>query len=74
MRQTFRLAKRFNQDISEWKIPAVNDMRGFLKQTEDFDQDLSNWDVTGVTQCDQFILNAQSMSEAKIPTFTNCTP
>ena len=74
MRQTFRLAKRFNQDISEWKIPAVNDMRGFLKQTEDFDQDLSDWDVTGVTQCDQFILNAQSMSEAKIPTFTNCTP
>ena len=74
MRQTFRLAKRFNQDISEWKIPAVNDMRGFLKQTEDFDQDLSGWDVTGVTQCDQFILNAQSMSEAKIPTFTNCTP
>jgi len=74
MRQTFRLAKRFNQDISEWKIPAVNDMRGFLKQTEDFDQDLSDWDVTGVTQCDQFILNAQSMSEAKIPSFTNCTP
>ena len=74
MRQTFRLAKRFNQDISEWKIPAVNDMRGFLKQTEDFDQDLSGWNVTGVTQCDQFILNALSMTEAKIPTFTNCTP
>jgi hypothetical protein len=25
-------------------------------------------------QCDQFILNALSMTEAKIPTFTNCTP
>jgi hypothetical protein len=49
-------------------------MRGFLKQTEDFDQDLSDWDVSGVTQCAQFILNAQSMSEAKIPTFTNCNP
>ena len=74
MRQTFRLAKKFNQDISGWQIPLVNDMRGFLKQTEVFDQDLSGWNVTGVTQCAQFILNAQSMSETKIPNFTNCNP
>ena len=74
MRQTFRLAKKFNQDISGWQIPLVNDMRGFLKQTEVFDQDLSGWDVNGVTQCAQFILNAQSMSETKIPNFTNCNP
>ena len=74
MRQTFRLAKKFNQDISGWNISSVNDMRAFLKQTEVFDQDLSDWNVDGVTQCDQFILNALSMSEDKIPDFENCNP
>ena len=49
-------------------------MRAFLKQTEVFDQDLSDWNVDGVTQCDQFILNALSMSEDKIPDFENCNP
>ena len=74
MRQTFRLAKKFNQDISGWNVGSVTDMRAFLKQTEVFDQDLNGWNVTSVTQCDQFILNALSMSEAKIPNFTNCIP
>ena len=73
MRQTFRLAKKFNQDISGWNTSSVNDMRAFLKQTVVFDQDLSGWNVLGVTQCAQFILNAQSMSEDKIPNFINCT-
>ena len=73
MRQTFRLAKKFNQDISGWNTSSVNDMRAFLKQTDVFDQDLSGWDVLSVTQCAQFILNAQSMSEDKIPNFINCT-
>ena len=72
MRQTFRLAKKFNQDISGWNTSSVNDMRAFLKQTVVFDQDLSGWNVLGVTQCAQFILNAQSMSEDKIPDFENC--
>ena len=72
MRQTFRLAKKFNQDISGWNTISVNDMRAFLKQTEVFDQDLSDWNVDGVTQCDQFILNALSMSEDKIPENFTC--
>ncbi len=73
MRQTFRLAKKFNQDISGWNTNNVNDMRAFLKQTVVFDQDLSDWNVDNVTQCAQFILNAQSMSEDKIPKFDYCT-
>ncbi len=74
MRQTFRRADRFNQDISGWVISNVDDMRGFLKDTEDFNQDLSGWNVDGVTQCAEFILNAISMTESKIPNFTNCDP
>ena len=74
MRWTFRRAKRFNQDISGWDISNVDDMRGLLKDTEDFNQDLTGWNVDGVTQCDEFILNAISMTPDKIPTFTNCTP
>mgnify|MGYP006264021515 FL=1 len=74
MRQTFRRAKRFNQDISGWDTNNVNDMRGFLKDTEDFNQDLSSWNVNSVTQCGEFILNAVSMTESKIPNFTNCNP
>ena len=74
MRWTFRRAKRFNQDISGWDISSVDDMRGLFKDTEDFNQDLSGWNVDGVTQCDEFILNALSMTEAQIPNFTNCDP
>ena len=74
MRWTFRRAKRFNQDISGWDISNVNDMRGLLKDTEDFNQDLTGWNVDGVTQCDEFILNAISMTPDKIPNFTNCDP
>jgi len=74
MRWTFRRAKRFNQDISGWDISNVDDMRGFLKDTEDFNQDLTGWNVDGVTQCDEFILNAISMTPDKIPNFTNCDP
>ena len=74
MRQAFRRADRFNQDISGWVISNVDDMRGFLKDTEDFNQDLSGWNVDGVTQCAEFILNAISMTESKIPNFTNCDP
>ena len=74
MRWTFRRAKRFNQDISGWDISNVDDMRGLLKDTEDFNQDLTGWNVDGVTQCDEFILNAISMTPDKIPNFTNCDP
>ena len=74
MRWTFRRAKRFNQDISGWDISNVDDMRGLLKDTEDFNQDLTGWNVDGVTQCDEFILNAISMTTDKIPNFTNCDP
>ena len=74
MRQAFRRADKFNQDISGWVISNVDDMRGFLKDTEDFNQDLSGWNVDGVTQCAEFILNAISMTESKIPNFTNCDP
>ena len=68
------LYKRFNQDISGWDISNVDDMRGLLKDTEDFNQDLTGWNVDGVTQCDEFILNAISMTPDKIPNFTNCDP
>ena len=74
MRQVFRRADRFNQDISGWNVENVDDMRGFLKDTEDFNQDLSGWNVDGVTQCGEFILNAVSMTESKIPNFNNCDP
>ena len=74
MRWAFRRANRFNQDISGWNISSVNDMRGLFKDTEDFNQDISGWNVDGVTQCDEFILNALSMTVAQIPNFTNCDP
>ena len=74
MYNAFQGASSFNQDISGWVISSVDDMRGFLKDTEDFNQDLSGWNVDGVTQCAEFILNAISMTESKIPNFTNCDP
>ena len=44
----FRGASAFDQDISEWEVPSVENMRMMVRSATAFDQDVGGWDVTGV--------------------------
>ena len=45
----FFYAEDFNQDISNWDVSNVTNMRGMFEIARSFKQDISNWDVSSVT-------------------------
>ncbi len=44
----FDYAKAFNQDIGNWNVSNVTDMRSMFKGAKAFNQDLNSWDVSKV--------------------------
>ena len=49
MRELFRDAESFNDDLSKWDVSNVTDMGGMFLDARAFNGDLSKWDVSNVT-------------------------
>jgi hypothetical protein len=48
MQGVFYKARSFNQDIGDWDVSNVDDMRAMFSGASSFDQDLGDWDVSRV--------------------------
>ena len=49
MKGLFTDCTNFNQDIGNWKVNNVTDMRSMFSGCSNFNQDISNWKVNNVT-------------------------
>ena len=49
MREMFVDASDFNQNIGDWRVGNVTDIRGMFEGAVAFNQDIGRWDVSGVT-------------------------
>lgn len=49
MKNMFRNAISFNQDIGNWLVGQVTDMEAMFENAEQFNQDIGGWDVSQVT-------------------------
>jgi surface protein len=73
------MAKVFNQDISNWDVSNVTNMRvmfnaeNTIHPGSNFNQDLSTWQVDNVSDCYIFSEGNNSWILPQ-PNFTNCIP
>merc|ERR1719174_2171065 len=56
----FNGATAFNDDISNWDVSRVTDMKYMLKGATSFNIDISNWDVSRVTDMHSMFMEATS--------------
>ncbi|CAB9520222.1 (LipO)protein [Seminavis robusta] len=49
LQRTFRIAKKFSEDLSAWNTAQVTDMSLLFYRAESFDQPMANWNVEQVT-------------------------
>lgn len=66
----FRGCKKFNQDISDWKMIKLRTMDNIFEDCEKFDQDLSDWIVSSSCSHKDAFLNCPIKEEHK-PKFKN---
>ena len=57
MYSIFYGCKLFNQDISEWDVSNVTDMRYMFYDCGLFNQDISNWNVSKVRYSEKMFSN-----------------
>ena len=63
MREMFRSASVFNQNISNWDVSNVENMRGMFREADDFNNPIGNWDVSSVRNMYEMFLQANDFNQ-----------
>jgi surface protein len=61
----------FNQDLSNWDVSSVANMRYMFYRADSFDQDISDWDVSSVTDMGSMFYLADLSDENKCAIHTS---
>ena len=54
----FYSAYKFNQDISNWDVSNVTDMRSMFYVAQSFNQDIGSWNTSNVTDMSYMFYDA----------------
>ena len=59
----FRDAGAFNQDIRNWDVSNVTEMRYMFNEASLFNQDIGNWDTSNVTDMSYMFNSASAFNQ-----------
>ncbi|WP_434978720.1 BspA family leucine-rich repeat surface protein [Daejeonia sp. YH14] len=63
LRNMFKNAKKFNQNIGNWNTSRVGNMSGMFQGASSFDQNIGNWDTSSVDNMSSMFHGASSFNQ-----------
>lgn len=72
MREMFRDATNFNQNISNWNVSNVTHMASMFNGATNFNQNLSKWCVTNITRKPNFFDSSSGLTRSNLPIWGTC--
>jgi len=64
MERMFDEATSFDQNINDWKVGKVTNMKEMFRNASNFNKDISDWDISNVSEFAGFIKNAKNFDKS----------
>lgn len=64
MREMFKNATNFNDDLNHWNVSNITNMQGLFDNARSFNGDISSWNTANVRDMGQMFRNARSFNQA----------